>query len=65
MSPRTARTTADKGGNRVNLTATVRPEIKEQAIAVAENENNSVSRIVENALVEYFARHPLFAEDGG
>jgi predicted transcriptional regulator len=48
--------------NRVNLSSTVRPEVKAKTEAIARRENNTTSRIVENALLDfihqYEATHP-------
>jgi len=41
-------------GNRVNLTATVRPEVKTIVELLADHDNTSASRIVENALLVYY-----------
>lgn len=45
---------AKNGNNRVNMTATVRREVKTTTELIADHDNTSASRIVENALLAYF-----------
>jgi predicted transcriptional regulator len=43
--------------NRVNLSSTVRPEVKAKTEAIARRENNTTSRIVENALLDFIGQY--------
>lgn len=56
----------DRGSeqNRVTLSVTLPPQLKGRLRKIAEAENNTVSRIVENALVPFVEEHPLFDGEG-
>ena len=47
--------------NRVNLSVTIPPDVKEKIRLIAKRENNTVSRITENALRTLISDHPLFS----
>ena len=51
-----------KRKNRVPLTVSIDPDLKEDVGFIAREENTSVSRIVENQLRDYRSTHPLFQE---
>ena len=50
----------EEESNRVNLSVTIPPDVKEKIRLIAREENNTVSRITENALRELISDHPLF-----
>ena len=51
--------------NRVNLSVTIPPDVKKALQLIARDENNTVSRITENALRHFICQHPLFAGSTG
>lgn len=53
---------SDNDESRVNMSTSVRPTIKQAAQVMADHENNSVSRVVEKAIMEKAATHPAYAD---
>jgi len=46
--------------NRVPLTVSIIPDLKDDLRLIADAENSSVSRVVENHMIEVRNAHPLF-----
>jgi hypothetical protein len=51
----------EEESNRVNLSVTIPPDVKKSLQLIARDENNTVSRITENALRHFISQHPLFS----